>query len=761
MSLRTRILLFLFGFALLPLTAAVTINLPLVLDRVELFYREAFLQNLRADFSDLDTHLASRDEMIRLLAKLPEPGMVLGSGGAGDPEQIDRARVKYVEWINRILRDQLDIVDILFLDKEGLARFWLSRNAETRRWEPTTVPPYMPQRKSLELVLQATTPAVFLTPVVVDEKAADLARAITLQLLTPLGPDEGKPTYGVVVMTVDIGGLVRRDPNTLWVHDDGHYLAAPGVIQRKGNAFDEFSGLKEKFAQRKLFMWEGDDGKTVIWVPLLRTDDDRPLWVGRYVQDKPLRELRDAIILRVLVIIFVLVLVIGLIARLVAARLERYGTELFKGIQRIVGKAEAVQFNWHGSPELEQLGRNLSVLSETHARNLQELQGHAQALEESNRYKSEFLSNVSHELRTPLNSILLLSKLLVKEDGALSEEQRQQLKVINEASEDLRGLIDNILDLSRIEAGKLLPVIEKVDLYQLLHELVDLMAPQFKEKGLKLELQVDPRVPAHISTDADKIKQVLKNFLSNSLKFTFEGKVVLGMEPAEEPYAVRIWVRDTGIGIPADKQKLIFEAFKQADGSTRRRYGGTGLGLSISRELAQILCGEIQVESRAGRGSEFSLLLPHECGETPQPKTLFHEDRGDEDMDGGSGSLTAADADFSGRHALLVEQDIDLLLKFSKMLETWNIEVFAAGDEDEVRETLEDETDIDIVLAGEGIVEWRHLAEIVGGSTANSTLFIGLSDNPQAGGAEVVVSPEVNAHTLMSILQQHFSTDVT
>ncbi len=757
MSLRTRILLFLFGFALLPLVAAVAINLPLVLDRVELFYRQAFLQNLRADFADLDTHLASRDEMIRLLAKLPEPGMVLGAGGKADPAQVDRARVKYVEWINRILREQLDIVDIMFLDKDGLARFWLSRNAESHLWEPTTKPPYMPQRKSLQAVLQAATPAVFLTPVVVDEKTSDLTRAITLQLLTPLGPEEGKPTYGVVVMTVDIGGLVRRDPDTLWVHDDGRFLSAPGVPQRSGSAFEEFDGLSKMFARRKLFMWEGKDGKTVIWVPLLRTDDDKPLWVGRYVQDKPLRELRNAIILRVLVIIFVLVVVIGIIARLVATRLERHGAELFKGIQRIVGKAEAVQFNWHGSPELVQLGRNLSVLSETHARNLQELQGHARALEESNRYKSEFLSNVSHELRTPLNSILLLSKLLVKEKGGLSEEQQQQLKVIYEASADLRGLIDNILDLSRIEAGRLLPNLEEVDLRLLLHELVELMAPQFQEKGLRLELHIDPQAPGQISSDPDKLKQILKNFLSNSLKFTMEGKVILGLEPAETPHAVRLWVRDTGIGIPEDKQKLIFEAFKQADGSTRRRYGGTGLGLSISRELAQILCGEIHVESRTGRGSEFALLLPFECGEVPQPKNLLYEEQ---DSEPGAEAATVADADFSGRRALLVERDIDVLLKFSKMLEAWNIEVFAAGDEDEVRETLEDEPDIDIVLAGEDIVAWRDLAGMVGGSVVSSILFIGLSDNPQVGGAEVVVSPEVNANTLMSILQQRFPTEM-
>ncbi|HDK37612.1 MAG TPA: hypothetical protein ENG92_01155, partial [Thiolapillus brandeum] len=422
---------------------------------------------------------------------------------------------------------------------------------------------------------------------------------------------------------------------------------------------------------------------------------------------------------------------------------------------RVVGKSEAVQFRWRGSPELEQLGENLSMLSQTHAQNLKELQGHTKALEESNRYKSEFLSNVSHELRTPLNSILLLSKLLLKDDRGLNDEQRQQLRVIHEASVDLRGLIDNILDLSRIEAGRLLPNMEAVDLSLLLQELVDLMHPQFKEKGLCLELDISDTAQKEIQTDPDKLKQILKNFLSNALKFTREGKVVLGLEAAEEPFAVRLWVRDTGIGIPQEKQQLIFEAFKQADGSTRRRYGGTGLGLSISRELALILCGKIQVKSRAGVGAEFSLLLPAECGETPQPKSMLSEQK--ESVVADAARQEQPEADFSGSKALLVEQDIDVLLKFSKMLESWNIRVLAAGDEQEVRETLEDEADIDIVLAREGIVDWRHLSEIVGGSMAKSVLMVGLSDNPQADGADVVVSPEVNAHTLKSILQQKFS----
>ncbi len=725
MSLRTRILLFLFVFALLPLLGAVVINLPLVLDRVELFYRQAFLQNLRADFQDLDTHLASRDEMLRLLAKLPEPGVVLGQGERVSEAQITRARLRYTEWINRILRDQLDIVDILYLDRNGVLRFWLSRDPDTRRWRPTTTPPHRPPPELVKKALAAKAPVVLLAPVAIDETAKDLSRAVTLQLLSPLGPSEGKPTYGVVVMTLDIGGLVRRDEETLWVHDDGRYLNVPGIVQRSGSAFEDFPGLKEKFAARKIVLWEGKDGRTVIWVPLLRTEGDRPLWVGRAVRDEPLKALRDALIVRVLAIILLLVVIIALVSTWVASRLERLGNRVFEGVRKVVEEGEPVRFEWKGSTELRQLGENLSRLSETHARNLAELQAHARALEESNRYKSEFLANVSHELRTPLNSILLLSKLLLKESEGLSREQREQLKVIHEASADLRMLIDNVLDLSRMEAGRLEPVIEETALPPLLEEIRDQLAPQFREKGLAFGMRIDPRAPERIHTDPHKLKQILKNFLSNALKFTDEGEVVVELTPADEPYAVALSVQDTGIGIPPDKQQAIFEAFQQADGSTRRRFGGTGLGLTISRELAAVLCGEIRVHSRPGEGARFTLLLPARCGEaesateepvstppvpTPAPSTEPAVPR----------------ADFGGVRVLLVETDIDRLLELSRLLEGWGLEVTAAGDPEEVREALEEEG-VRLVLARAGVVDWCAISAIVKAAEGGPVL-IGLGD---------------------------------
>ncbi len=753
MSLRSRIFLFLFVFALLPLLVAVVINLPLVLDRVELFYRQAFLQNLRADFSDLDTHLASRDEMIRLLAKLPEPGLVLGQKQQASPQQIDLARLKYTEWINRILRDQLDILDVVFIDSKGVPQFWLSRDSNTHVWMPVTEPPHLPSKKYLDAVLHATTPAVFLTPVAVDEKATDLRHSITLQLLSPLGPYEGEDTYGAVVITVDIGGLVRRDNRTLWVHDNGHYLSAPGIPKHEQTAFDEFPGLEQHFAAKKVFMWEGDNAQTIIWVPLLRTSEKGFLWVGRPVRNQPMLALRDALIVRVLAIIFALVVLIALIARWVASRLECYGSELFHGIQRILTRAQAVEFRWRGSPELRELGKNLSQLSRTHERNLKELQDHARALEESNRYKSEFLANVSHELRTPLNSILLLSKLLFKEGQCINAEQKQQLQVIHEASEDLRKLIDNILDLSRVEAGRLAPVMERVDLHLLLKELQHLMQPQFEQKGLDLLLDVASDAPQQIETDADKLKQILKNFLSNALKFTAHGGVTLGLSAAPEPHAVRLWVRDTGIGIARDKHELVFEAFRQADGSTRRRFGGTGLGLSISRELAVILCGEISVDSEQGKGAEFSLLLPQTCGDSPQPRPLKVAARQPANTMA-KGRQRIPKARFQGHSALLVENDIESLLRWSHILEQWEMQVSAAADEEEVRETLEEEPDIDLVFVREGVVEWKRISDIVNELLGGSVLLIGLSDDPQANGLKLAVSPGIDAHALKLVLEQ-------
>jgi signal transduction histidine kinase/CheY-like chemotaxis protein/HAMP domain-containing protein len=239
------------------------------------------------------------------------------------------------------------------------------------------------------------------------------------------------------------------------------------------------------------------------------------------------------------------------------------------------------------------------------------------------KYKSEFLANMSHELRTPLNSLLILAKLLSEnKDHNLSDKQVEYAKTIYAAGGDLLSLINEILDLSKVEAGKMQVEPRSIAFA----DLVDFVERQFRpvaeQKGLEFEVTVDQSAGTWITTDQQRVQQVLKNLLANAFKFTETGSVKLLIHAARagisfsepsltqgEP-VIGFSVIDTGIGIPRDKQRLIFEAFQQADGTTSRKYGGTGLGLSISREIARLLGGEIRVESKTGAGSTFSLYLP-------------------------------------------------------------------------------------------------------------------------------------------------------
>ncbi|MFN5047258.1 response regulator [Roseateles sp.] len=243
-----------------------------------------------------------------------------------------------------------------------------------------------------------------------------------------------------------------------------------------------------------------------------------------------------------------------------------------------------------------------------------ELERRAADLAQASQYKSEFLANMSHELRTPLNSMLMLSALL-KENRSNNLDARQLkfVDTIHSAGNDLLTLINDILDLAKIESGQLEFQYASVPMRELLDPLRALFQQQASAKGVDLEVLADPGVPAHLLTDASRVRQVLKNLLSNALKFTERGRVDLHVQLAAHgtERLLEFEVRDTGIGIAADKHALVFEAFRQADGGVSRKYGGTGLGLSISRELARRLGGDLELKASVpGQGSCFSLLLP-------------------------------------------------------------------------------------------------------------------------------------------------------
>ncbi len=289
--------------------------------------------------------------------------------------------------------------------------------------------------------------------------------------------------------------------------------------------------------------------------------------------------------------------------------LENLNAELEAQTQKLQASEEELRVQ---QEELRQTNEELEERSSLLEEKNLEIQKKAAELELTTRYKSEFLANMSHELRTPLNSILLLSRLLSDNDEKnLTDDQVEYATVIQSSGNGLLGLIDEILDLSKIEAGKMDLEYETVSISDITENLRSLFNPVAKQKGLQFNIEISRDTPPVIESDKMRLEQILKNLISNALKFTSQGSVTLSVSNDNSNASMIVFaVTDTGIGISPDKQHLIFEAFQQADGSTKRKYGGTGLGLSISRELVKLLGGEISVTSKSDEGSVFTITIP-------------------------------------------------------------------------------------------------------------------------------------------------------
>jgi two-component system chemotaxis sensor kinase CheA len=371
------------------------------------------------------------------------------------------------------------------------------------------------------------------------------------------------------------------------------------------------------------------------------------------------------------------------------------------------------------------------------------------AAETASRMKSEFLSNMSHELRTPLNSLLILAGILLKnKEGNLNQEQINDMNVISSCGKDLLQLINELLDLAKIEAGKMELVKEEFSLHDLVTDIQSTFEKMSKEKGIGFDIHLSPALPETIYSDQIRIKQMIRNLLSNAFKFTEQGNITVDIFKAghagkyynkiTNPHEViGISVKDTGIGIPQDKLQLIFETFQQVDGSISRQYGGSGLGLSICQQICNLLGGEVHVESDEGDGSTFTIYMPIENNnqqyapheqdesaelhnevhnnepentnfipaspvedahlETPTP----HEEASEVTTPSSSSNddLPAYNRyNFAGKTALIVDDDTRNIYSLAKILESINVDVSIATNGQEALDALHNTPKIDIVL---------------------------------------------------------------
>ncbi len=364
----------------------------------------------------------------------------------------------------------------------------------------------------------------------------------------------------------------------------------------------------------------------------------------------------------------------------------------------------------------------------------QELEDKAAQLALTSKYKSEFLANMSHELRTPLNSLLILAyQLSQNPEGNLTQRQVEFAKTIYASGSDLLALIDDILDLAKIESGTMTVEIGEVLLTDVRGRVEQAFRPVAEAKGLDFTIELDSNLPQSISTDEKRLQQVLRNLLSNAFKFTEQGQVALRIASAAREWnpdpdglnraktVVAFSVCDTGIGIPADQQKLIFEAFQQVDRTASRKYGGTGLGLSICREMARLLGGEICIESAPGEGSTFTFYLPHPPTMSWTLERGSERDQGNglvqhaltstsqiQPVDGGTpdpglphlskSHLPQADVVLAGKKVLIVDDDIRSIFALTSTLERYNVEVLSAENGKEGIEVLQQTPGVDIVL---------------------------------------------------------------
>ncbi len=408
----------------------------------------------------------------------------------------------------------------------------------------------------------------------------------------------------------------------------------------------------------------------------------------------------------------------------------------------------------------------------------EELRIKNEQLMQSSNYKSEFLANISHELRTPLNSILILAEMLIDVDSdCFSAEEKEYIEYIYSAANSLTSLINDILDLSKIEAGKSEITYSKMNISELV-ETLNIFSPQAERKQLGFTIEIDENLPSYFYTDVQKIQQIVKNLLSNAIKFTERGKVSVKVEKiihtcdekdnhntTQTDEWIKIVVMDTGIGIHKDKQQTIFEAFQQGDGSTVQKYGGTGLGLSICKKLSYLLNGHIFVESEVGKGSTFTLYIPY-----LQNQENINVNQGDQYHQMIAEVAAAKEPNdiqldiLHGKRVLITDDDQRNIYSLKAILEKKKMEVLVAHNGIECLEILKKDCQIDMILMDIMMPElngYETMKRIRQNSEFASLPIIALTAKGMKGdrekclaaGASDYISKPINLEQLISVMR--------
>ncbi len=403
-------------------------------------------------------------------------------------------------------------------------------------------------------------------------------------------------------------------------------------------------------------------------------------------------------------------------------------------------------------------------------------------LESTSQTKSEFLSNMSHELRTPLNSILVLAQLLAdNSERNLSEKQLKFANTIYSSGTDLLNLINEILDLSKVESGRMEFVIDQMELTGFIRDIERKISYTATQKGLKFNVHIDSEVPPFIMADSVRVHQVLNNLLSNAIKFTATGEVSLNVFEPSEPVrtprhvlqpgeSIAFAVVDTGIGIPEDQKGVVFEAFRQADGSIKRKYGGTGLGLSISRKLAHIMGGELIFKSQVGEGSTFVLYLPQrQIVRAREHKVLMKQNVHPAEERAGmvrqrTGETIPPDISdlLRGKRCLLVEDDIINVYVLLSLFDKVGIETAVASNGVEALAKLPTET-VDFILMDMMMPEmdgYEATARIKSNPDTKHLPIIAVTARAMKGDREKCVQASVDGYVTKPILAEALFNEI-